>query len=226
MNLEDCKKRAAEKAATLVKDHMIVGIGTGSTVFYFIEKLISLCKEGLQIKAVSSSNKSTELAKKGGIPFIDINTISEIDITVDGADEIDTKNRMIKGGGGALLREKILAYSSKNVVIIVDASKVATKLGKRKLPVEISPFAPKATISKIEKLGYKGSIRKSTTGEIFFTDNNNLIFDITFDRLLDHPEKIHLDLIGIPGVMETGLFFNLAKKVFIAYEDGHIEERG
>src|SRR3990167_1284623 len=182
MDQESMKKRAASEAAEWVESHMIVGLGTGSTVFHFIEKLIERCKNGLQIQAVSSSNNSSKQAEEGGIPLLDINTITTIDMTFDGADEIDPKKRMIKGGGGALLREKILADSSREMVVIVDETKIVDYLGqKAKLPLEILPFAYLATEQKIKKLGYAGEFRKTTNHLLYTTDNGNLIFDITLD---------------------------------------------
>ena len=225
MSLENCKKIAGRKAADLVENGMVVGIGTGSTVFFFIERLIERCKEGLKIHAVSSSERSTKQAKLGGVPFADINQITKIDLTVDGADEIDEKKRMIKGGGGALLREKILAYNSKEMVVIVDETKISKQLGRHKLPVEIIPFGTSATINQIESFGFKGTTRLFENGKTYITDNNNQIFDIEFETPIQNPEKTHLDLINIPGVVETGFFFNLASKVIIAYKDGHLEER-
>lgn len=223
--LEKGKAAAAKKALEYVKDSMLIGIGTGSTVFYFIDYLIERCKQGLKIQAVSSSERSTKQAKAGGIPFADINTITSIDLTIDGADEIDDKNRMIKGGGGALLREKILAFSSKSMVVIVDETKVVHQLGSRKLPVEILPFGLHLTIKHIELLGFKGHLRLSDNGHLYKTDNGNFIYDITYEKQIVHPENDHLKLINIPGVVETGFFFNLAKKIVIGYEDGHIVER-
>src|SRR5258708_7904802 len=120
MTIEEAKKAAGHKAAEFIEKGMIVGLGTGTTAFYFIESLIKRCKEGLKIQAVSSSRASAEIAKKGGIEILDINSIPRVDITVDGADEIDPKKRMIKGGGGAHVREKILASSSNEMVVIVD----------------------------------------------------------------------------------------------------------
>lgn len=225
MTLEIGKKIAAEHAASYVKDDMLIGIGTGSTVFYFIEHLIKRCQEGLKIKAVSSSERSTKQAKAGGINFADINQITSIDLTIDGADEIDSKKRMIKGGGGALLREKILASSSKQMIVIVDETKVVKQLGRQKLPIEIIPFGIQSTITKIEKLRFKGRLRQTEDGSFYKTDNGNFIYDIFYKTLIEHPEEDHLKLIDLPGVVETGFFFNLAKKVIIGYEDGHIEER-
>lgn len=225
MSLESSKKLAAKSATNYVKNKMLIGIGTGSTVFYFIEYLIAKCQQGLQITAVSSSERSTKQALAGGIEFADINQITSIDLTVDGADEIDSKNRMIKGGGGALLREKILASSSKEMIVIVDETKVVKKLGKQKLPLEILSFGLQATIDKINHLGFMGSLRQTKEGSFYRTDNGNFIYDISYPGAIDHPEEDHLRLINIPGVIETGFFFNLAKKVIIGYEDGHVEER-
>lgn len=223
MELENMKKRVGEEAGSWIEEGMLVGLGTGSTVYYFIEKLIKRCQEGLKIQAVSSSERSLELAKKGGIPLADINTVKAIDITVDGADEIDSQKRMIKGGGGALLREKILANMSSELVIIVDESKVVEKLGKRALPLEILPFAYQATIEKINQKGFDGTIRLKKDGTFYCTDNGNYIFDVQFQSLRTHPEKDHEALSGIPGVLETGFFFNLAGRVLIGYSDGQVE---
>jgi len=225
MPLERSKKLAAQKAAEYVKEGMLVGIGTGSTVFYFIEYLISRCKQGLKISAVSSSERSTKQALSGGIPFADIHKITSIDLTIDGADEVDSKKRMIKGGGGALLREKILASSSEEMIVIVDEKKVVKKLGQRPLPVEILPFGIQATIMKMNSMGFMGRLRQQQDGSLYHTDNGNFIYDINYPKGIDHPEEDHLKLIQIPGVIETGFFFHLAKKIIIGYEDGHVEER-
>ena len=219
---EIMKKSAGEKAAQYVKENMIVGLGTGSTVFYFIEKLIELCKQGLNIKAISSSFRSLQLAKEGGIPLANSNEVTLIDLTIDGADEIDAEKRMIKGGGGALFREKILASSSRDMLVIVDETKVVKRLGKQKLPVEILPFAPLCTISKINKLGFKGQLRRKTDKKLFFTDNGNLIYDIVFETVRIDPERDHEKLIHIPGILETGFFCSLAKKVIVGHLDGSV----
>lgn len=213
------KKKAGYLAADRIEDGMLVGIGTGSTVFFFIERLIERVKEGLNITAVSSSDRSTKQAGDGGIRFVDVNTITSIDITVDGADEIDPQGRMIKGGGGALLREKILASTSKKMTVIVDDKKCVEKLGAFKLPVEIVPYGTAATVAKINNLGYHGEIRD------FITDNKNLIYDIHLDALRDHPEKDHDKLIDIPGVVETGFFFNMATNLIVGTSDGQTEEK-
>ncbi len=217
------KKAAGYAAAELIENEMLVGLGTGSTVFHFINRLIERTKEGLSIQAVSSSLNSENQAKKGGIPFADINTITSIDITVDGADEIDGEKRMIKGGGGALLREKILANTSREMIVIVDESKVVEKLGKHPLPLEILPFAREAIIDKIKKFGFHGTLREHHKDGPYVTDNGNMIYDIHFESLRDDPEKDHEKLLRIPGVLETGFFLSHAGRVFIGKGDGTVD---
>ncbi|MBS0625928.1 MAG: ribose-5-phosphate isomerase RpiA [Verrucomicrobia bacterium] len=224
MSLLEAKKALGKKAASLVGNGMIVGLGSGSTAECFIASLIDRVQnEGLSIQTVSSSRRSAELAEKGGLTVADINDIPRIDLTVDGADEIDPLKRMIKGGGGAHLREKILASASTELVIIVDESKWVPSVGRGKLPVEVLFYGSPATRMKIEQLGYKGHWRLTSDGSIFITDNGNLIFDVEFDAPPHLPEQVNEDLIHIPGVLETGFFFNLAGRVFTGYADGRVE---
>jgi len=223
--MEQAKKAAGQAAAEWVQDGMLLGLGTGTTVYYFIEKLIERCKKGLKIQAVASSKETEQLALKGNIPLIDNNTLTFLDLTVDGADKIDAQKRMIKGGGGALVREKIVASMSKEMVVIVDETKLVDQLGHCSLPVEILPFAYTATIKHITCLGYKGSLRKKNDGSLFITDNGNYIFDLIFNNLLGSPESDHEKLIHIPGVIDTGFFFHLAGRVIIGHSDGHISLR-
>jgi ribose 5-phosphate isomerase A len=220
MSLENCKKAVAEKAITFIKDGMIVGIGTGSTTYYFIEKLIKECKAGLKIQAVASSEQTMDIARKGEIPLLDTNSVTSLDIYVDGADEIDPEKRMIKGGGGALVREKIAATMSKERIIIVDESKLVSKLGRRLLPIEIIPFGSAATIHQLQLLGYKGTLRLRNNSP-YITDNHNLIYDIHLSDNVQ-PEMTHQQITSIPGVVDTGLFFNLAGRVVIGFLDGKV----
>jgi len=203
------KRNAGQRAAKLIESGMRVGLGTGSTVFYFVEALIERCRGGLEIQAVASSEKTLELARAGGIPIL--KAFDALDITVDGADEIDSMNRMIKGGGGALLREKILAFNTSRMVVIVDESKCVDKLGRAKLPLEILPFGHLATANNIP---YKGEFRKSGN-ELFITDNGNYIYDVYFEKPLDDPENIDRELREIPGVLETGFFFGLVDELIV-----------
>jgi len=222
MSLEIAKKVAGEKAADLVQNGMVVGLGTGTTATYFIHSLIQRCHQGLEIRAVASSHRSFELAKAGGIPLIDINTIHTIDLTVDGADEIDPQKRMIKGGGGALLREKIVAYMSREMIVIVDETKIVNRLGKCKLPVEIIPFGHIATIYKLKQFGYHGELRSLPNHDPYVTDNGNFIYDIQLDPIPSNPLEDHERILQIPGVVETGFFFNLAGRVIIGFLDGQV----
>jgi len=220
MNIEIAKQASGKKAAELIENGMIVGLGTGTTASYFIEALILRCKEGLRIQAVSSSKKSAEIAKKGNIPILDINDVSHVDITVDGADEIDSKKRMIKGGGGAHVREKILAASSKEMIVIVDENKVVPSIGHVKLPVEILPYGFQMTYTRIKYLNLSGNWRTNPDQSLFLTENKNYILDIHFDSPPPSPEKTNEQLIQIPGVVDTGFFFHLASRVIIGHLDG------
>lgn len=217
------KKAVAYRAAELIEQGMLVGLGTGSTAFFFIERLGERCQnEGLKIRAIASSDHSMTLAMQNGIPLIDMNRALTLDITVDGADEVDPQKRLIKGGGGAHVREKIVAAMSHELMIIVDESKHVTALGKCKLPVEILPFAHLTTLRHIQKLGYQGQLRMTSANELFITDNQHLIVDIHFKHLLDEPEKVHEALLHIPGVVDTGFFFNLTGRVITGFADGQV----
>jgi len=218
--MERAKRAAGFKAAELIQNGQVVGLGTGSTAAYFIEGLIERIEQGLEITAVSSSRSSAELARRGGIKVYDINEVSHIDITVDGADEIDPQKRMIKGGGGAHVREKILASASGELIVIVDETKVVSALGHTKLPVEILFYGSPATRQKLEKLGYTGQWRVNPDKSLFITENGNLIFDIAFKSLPTSPEQDHEKIIHVPGVVDTGFFFGYAGRVIVGYSDG------
>ena len=220
MKQDDAKKKAAQKAVEFIEDGMIIGLGSGTTTSYFIEALI--LKKYLRIKVVSSSKDSEEKAKRGSLVLTSLEEVSEIDITVDGADEIDAQKRMVKGGGGALLREKILASSSKEMIVIVDETKWVEHLGLKKLPLEILPFGYLTTQRKIEKLGLKGSFRKEKE-KPYVTDNGNYIYDLILLKPEKDLEKLDQILKNIPGVLETGLFFHLAKKVITGFSNGDVK---
>lgn len=222
---KEIKQALGRKAASLVEDGMLIGLGTGTTAACFIESLIERCKQGLKIKAVSSSIRSLEIAKAGGIPVLEMDVITEIDLTIDGADEIDPQNRMIKGGGGAHVREKILASSSHQMIVLIDESKQVPILGAFGLPVEIIPFGYQATLFKLRKLGYDGTLRKGKDQILSLSDNGNYIFDIHTPQYFFTPEEDHDRILKIPGVVDTGFFFNLASKVLVGYSDGKVEFR-
>ncbi|MBX7066053.1 MAG: ribose-5-phosphate isomerase RpiA [Parachlamydiales bacterium] len=218
----EAKIAAGSKAVEFIKSGMIVGLGSGSTAECFIQALI---ESGLNIQAVSSSRTSTELAKRGGIEVVDINSVPRIDITVDGADEIDPLKRMIKGGGGAHVREKILASSSDEMIVIVDNTKLVPSVGTKKLPVEVMFYGSPATRMKIEELGYQGKWRQNPDGTLLISENGNLIYDMHFTSPPKAPEHLHEALINIPGVIDTGFFFNMAGRVIVGYPDGRTEIR-
>lgn len=219
------KKAAGEAAAELIQSGMLIGLGTGSTVAFFIRRLASRLQNGLKISAVASSLQSGKLAASLGIPLVDDKEVSHLDITVDGADEIDPKKQMIKGGGGALLREKIIASMSREMIVIVDQAKCVDSLGETFfLPVEIIPFGWHATVNHIHALGLKGKLRLNAGNTPFITDNGNYIYDI--DKESFHQKNltaINQSLLLIPGVVETGLFFNLAGRVIIGRPSGRVD---
>ncbi len=216
------KKVAGEHAASLIENGMQVGLGSGTTAAYFIKALAARCRAGLQITAIPTSKASQRLAKSLGIPLCSYENSTSVSITVDGADEIDHQKNMIKGGGGALLREKILAYASDQLVIIIDESKLVPQLGHFPLPLEVVPFLYQSTLARLRKDGYHGDMRRTKEGRFYLTDNGNYIFDITFPKLIADPIKEHIRLKNVLGVVETGLFFNVAKRVIIGYENGSI----
>jgi ribose 5-phosphate isomerase A len=220
------KKAAGEAAAELVQAGMCIGLGTGSTTNYFIKRLAERCASGLEITAVASSNQSTELAYELGIPLVDIDPLIELDLTVDGADEIDPQKRMIKGGGGALLREKIVATMSKEMIVIVDSKKCVAQLGSFPLPVEIAPFAWKATLHHLASKKIHGNLRLCAGKLPYVTDNGNYIYDIAKEVIVGDLEALNQVIVSIPGVLETGFFFNQAGRVIIGYDDGHVEILG
>lgn len=222
---EKSKKAAALEAVKAIHSDMLIGLGTGSTTTYFIDALAQRIKnEHLNISCVSSSLNSASLASRLGIRLVDIDSVTKIDLTVDGADEIDPHFNMIKGGGGALLREKILASMSQRLIIIVDEAKCVPQLGNFPLPVEIIPFAYLSTIHKIKAKGFDGKLREKDE-KPYVTDNKNYIFDIHLSAPLSAPQETDLILRKIVGVVETGLFYNFATELIIGFQDGHVERR-
>ncbi len=222
-NQDEIKQAVGYKAAELVEDGMLVGLGTGSTATYFIERLIALTQKGLSITAVATSERSKSQAEAGGIRMVDMEEVTEIDLTVDGADEIDGQKRMIKGGGGALLREKIIAVTSREMVVVIDEGKRVEALGAFPLPVEIVRFGAASTLKRLEAQGFTGGIRKGSDGTFFITDEGHYIVDIPFGQPIDSPEAAHQTILATPGVVETGFFFDVAGRVIVGYEDGRVE---
>ncbi len=215
---EHLKKIAGEKAAEYVRDGMVIGLGTGSTVKYTILKIGEMVKNGLEIIGIPTSRRTEQLASELGIKLGSLNDYPEIDLTIDGADEVDKYLNLIKGGGGALLREKIVAYYSKYEVIVVDETKLKENLGEFPLPVEIVPYAYKRTMKTLAELGCKPRLRMKNNG-IYITDNGNYIVDCLFGKI-ENPEKLEKEINAIPGVVESGLFINLADEIVIGTKKG------
>jgi ribose 5-phosphate isomerase A len=199
-------------------------LGTGSTAAYFIQLLGEEVKKGLKIRGIPSSNRSREQAASLGIPLTTLDEYQQIDVTVDGADEVDPELRLSKGGGGALLREKIVASATKQYVIIADAGKRVPVLGKFPLPVEVIKFAQAVVVKKIEALGAKVTMRQDAGGKPFLTDENNYILDCRFGQIPD-AERVARQLSDMPGVVEHGLFIGMASVVLVAKGSEVVELR-
>lgn len=217
--MDKIKKQLSECALNFIEDGFVVGLGTGTTAECFIDVLAKKCKSGLSIKAVASSTASYMLAKKLDIKMIDVKEIDFIDVYIDGADEVDAKKNMIKGKGGALLREKILANSASKVIIMIDYTKYVNKLGKVLLPVEVTPFGYNLTKRNLEEMGYFSTNRIDIKSELVITENKNYILDIMLPHLLDDPLKEHNLIKSVPGVVDTGLFMDIADTILVGYED-------
>ncbi len=225
MDNDSLKFRAAERALEFVKSGMKLGLGSGSTAAKFVELLGQQVASGLDIVGVPTSETTRALAERHGIPLATLDDYPELHLTVDGADEIDARLRLIKGGGGALLREKIVAMASDRMIVIADRSKLVERLGAFPLPVEIVRFGASATLRMIEAaagdVGCSGAIglRKTTAGENFITDGGNFIVDCAF-RTIVEPESLGDVLEMIPGVIEHGLFIDIADTAILAGPEG------
>jgi ribose 5-phosphate isomerase A len=223
--VDDLKAQAAHAAIDLVKPGMRLGLGTGSTAYHFVEAVGELVRNGLEIICVPTSEATRAHAEKLRIPLSSLDETPQLDLTVDGADELDDQLRLIKGGGGALLREKIVATASDRMVVIADDSKVSEMLGSHPLPVEVVRFGLRATMRLIEALsaeaGCEGDIRlRPGQGELpFITDQGNLIVDCAFHKIPE-PEVLAFALKRVPGVVEHGLFLGLADLAIVAGESG------
>jgi len=209
------KKAAAERALELVRPASIIGLGTGSTARYFIEGLIKRVQTGLEVRAVVTSVETRRQAEAGGIPVVE-RIDGSLDLAVDGADEIDPAVNCLKGRGGALLREKIVASASRRFVLIADESKLVGRLGRGPVPIEVLPFLWEATSHAIESLGGRPELRMAA-GRPFRTDNDNLILDTSFGAV---DAALGLALHAIPGVLEHGLFFGLARAAIVGCASG------
>ncbi len=219
---DDLKKHAAKAALAEVSSGMKLGIGTGSTANFFIDALGARVAEGLKIIGVPTSERTRERCEGLGVPLSTLEEEPVLDLTIDGADELDADLRLIKGGGGALLREKIVAYASKRMIVIADSSKQVERLGAFPLPIEINPFGMAATVRAMQDVAGADTtltLRRTNGSAPFTTDGGHFIIDASFGRI-DDPEGLSLALHAIPGVVEHGLFIDLADRAYIATSNG------
>ncbi|WP_159722198.1 ribose-5-phosphate isomerase RpiA [Enterococcus sp. CSURQ0835] len=217
MNL---KEVVGLKAAEYVKDGMIVGLGTGSTAYYLVKELGRRVKEeGLQITGVVTSSKTEAQARELGIPLKKIDEVEAVDLTIDGADEVSADFQGIKGGGAALLFEKIVATYSKDCIWIVDESKMVDQLGKFPLPVEVIPYGSHNLFRLFEAKGYQPTWRKTDNDEILTTDGGHYIIDLHLEAI-ENPKALATELDHLVGVVEHGLFIDMISKVIVGTEAG------
>ncbi|EAE7092886.1 ribose-5-phosphate isomerase RpiA [Listeria monocytogenes] len=216
------KKIAGEKACEWIEDGMVVGLGTGSTVYYTIEKLGQMVNNGLHITGVATSEETTKQAEKLGIPLKSLNDVTEIDVTIDGADEIDTNFQGIKGGGGALLREKMVASASLKNIWVVSEEKLVRTLGKFPLPLEVIPFGWKQIERILAKEQIQTNLRKQSNGEVYVTNNGNYILDIV-NQSFTNAKMWQEKLVQIPGVVEHGLFLDYVDLIICGKANGETE---
>ncbi len=225
MSTDDLKRQAAARAVEQVRDGMKLGLGTGSTAKHFVELLGERVKAGLTVVGVPTSEATRADAERCGVPLTTLEKVDRLDLTVDGADEVDPNLELIKGGGGALLREKIVAAASDRMIVIADETKWVETLGRFPLPIEVIPFGLGATRRGIEavfaKNGVSGpmDIRKTKDGHVFVTDGGHWIIDARLGRIPDSP-KLAASLNSIPGVVEHGLFIGLARTAVLAGPQG------
>lgn len=218
------KEAAARASLQFVKHGQVVGLGTGSTAAYFIKLLGEEVRKGLRIRGIPTSDRSRELAMSLGIPLTTLDECQEIAVTVDGADEVDPQLRLIKGGGGALLREKIVASATRQMVVVADASKRVECLGTFPLPVEVIKFAQTLVAKRISALGAQVTLRTSSEGKPYLTDENNHILDCRFGEIRD-PDGLARELSAMPGVVEHGLFIGMASVALFACGSEIVELR-
>jgi len=218
------KEAAARASLKFVQEGQVVGLGTGSTAAFFIKLLGEQVKNGLNVRGIPTSVRSLELARSLGIPLTTLDECQEIAVTVDGADEVDPQLRLIKGGGGALLREKIVASATRQFIVVADASKQVKKLGKFPLPVEVIKFAEALAAKRIRALGAEVQLRLEADGKPYLTDENNHILDCRFGEIGD-ADALARELNGMPGVVEHGLFIGMASVVLFARGNEIVELR-
>ncbi len=218
---EQGKRAAGEAAAALVEDGMILGLGTGSTARWFIAAVAGLVRDGMQLQGVPTSRQSEQQARDAGIPLVDLGRRG-VDLAVDGADSVDPDLRLVKGAGGALVREKVVAAAARRFVVVVDSGKLHDRL-RGPVPVEVLPFGWEATLAALESTGAVFDLRRDPGGHPVLSDNGNLIADGAF-RLVEDPEGVAEQIEAVPGVVGHGLFLGMADLVLAGRPDGSVEE--
>jgi ribose 5-phosphate isomerase A len=225
MTQDEAKRLVAKRAVEFVRDGMAVGLGTGTTATMFIRELATRVQQGLKIRCVASSDASHDLGRSLGMDVTTLDELPELDLYVDGADEVGPELALIKGGGGALLREKIVASAAKEFLVVVDSTKLVERLGKFPLPVEVVKMALPVVEPRLAALGLNPHQRKAKTGDgPYLTDEKNYILDCECGAIED-PEVVAAEIRGIVGVVEHGLFLGMASLALVAGEDGVTEHR-
>jgi len=215
----NAKQRAGGKSVEYIEDGMTLGLGTGSTAYWMVERLGERVREGLRVRCVPTSRRTEEQARALGIPLVTFSEVQRLDLAIDGADEIGPGLALIKGGGGALLREKLVARAARRFVVIADASKRVETLGRFPLPVEVVPFAWEVTARGVAVVtNAEPRLRRDERGEIYLTDNGNYILDCRCGEILD-PETTERELKLLTGVVECGLFVGMADVAVVATDD-------
>jgi ribose 5-phosphate isomerase A len=222
MTQDEAKRMAARRALEFVEDGMLLGLGSGTTSRMFIQELGERVKQGLRVRGIATSTASRQLAESLSIPIITFDDSPVLDLAVDGADEVGPGLALIKGGGGALLREKIVASAARKFIVIADSSKLVYQLGRFPLPVEVIQMALPVVARKLEAFGLNPKLRYRPDGAKFITDEGNFILDCSCSEITD-PPKTAADIRGIPGVVEHGLFLKMASFALIASDQGVIE---
>jgi ribose 5-phosphate isomerase A len=224
MTQDEAKRMAATRALEFVEDGMALGLGTGTTAAIFIHELGERVKQGLRVRGIATSDASHQLAESLSIPMTTFDDCPILDLAIDGADEVGPGLALIKGGGGALLREKIVASAARRFLVVADSSKLVNTLGRFPLPVEVIQMALPIVARKLEELGLNPTLRHHPDGAVYITDENNVILDCACSSIPD-PAKTAAEIRAIVGVVEHGLFLNMASIALIAGEDGVREVR-
>jgi len=212
------KRAAGRAAADLVPDGAVIGLGTGSTVAFVLERLAERTAEGLRVRGVPTSEDTARKARALGLELIGLDDVERLDLTIDGADEVDADKNLIKGGGGALLREKIVAAASREMIVVVSDNKLVDRLGAFRVPVEVLAFGQRQTAAALRALGARVELRRRD-GAVVLTDNDNLVLDCDFGPIAD-PARLEREIDAIPGVIESGLFVGLAGRVLVGDRSG------